>query len=237
MDSGKSATVSKTAVIKFWYRAVVWVLIAVALLWLGTTALWNMGTGTRLGTPVGTSHPRPLQGLSEFGRVPAFSLIERRGSPFHLGDLAGYVWIVNFIYTECQETCPLQSEAMAALQSQLDPNAKVKLISITVDPERDTPAVLSRYAERFGAVDDRWLFLTGSKDIIYPLAQTGFRLSAMPVLDSTQTQTNDFIHSSRLVLVDGAAKIRGYYPSNDPEALRRLAHDVKLLLDPTETDG
>jgi protein SCO1/2 len=223
--------------IKLGYRTLVWALIGLALLWLGTVALWNIRGGTRGGTPMGTSDRSPLQGLSDFGQVPEFTLTERSGNPLRLQDLGGYIWIVNFIYTACTETCPLQSAAMAALQSQLDPAAKVKLISITLDPERDTLAVLSRYAQRFGANGDRWLFLTGPKDMISQLAGNGFRLSAVPVVENNQTQTTEFIHSSRLVLVDGAAKIRGYYPSNDTEALRQLVHDVKLLLNRNDAHG
>lgn len=213
--------------------ALPWVMGAVALLLLAAVGLWSIPSRPRHGG----WEQNPLEGLADFGPVPEFSFIERNGNPVRLGDLAGKVWVVNFIYTTCTTTCPIQSAAMAKLQSNLDPREQVQLVSITVDPERDTPEVLSRYADRFGAHPDRWFFLTGEKKAIYQLALQGFRLSVAPASDNGQSGENDFIHSSRLVLVDGAAKIRGYYPGTDPEALRRLTRDIKLLLNQEKTHG
>ena len=214
-----------------------WILATVVLLLLGAVGFWSFQGGSPLQPRRGGWEQKPLEGLSDFGPVPEFSLIERSGTSVRLGDFAGKVWIVNFIYTTCTTTCPLQSAAMAKLQSSLDPREKVQLVSITVDPKRDTPEVLSRYADRFGADPDRWLFLTGKKKAIYQLALQGFRLSVAPAPNNTQKGDNDFLHSSRLVLVDGGAKIRGYYPGNDPEALRRLTRDVKLLVNQGKAHG
>jgi protein SCO1/2 len=118
---------------------------------------------------------------------------------------------------------------MAKLQEELANEGKVTLVSISVDPEQDTPQVLSQYADRFKADPDRWLLLTGKKKEIYRLAQEGFRLSAVPASNGSQ-ETNEIFHSSRFVLVDSQAQIRGYYDSADPKALQRLRQDVKVLL-------
>ena len=126
--------------------------------------LWNEGE-------------RQLEGLQVFGTLPDFSLIERNGRRVTLADLRGKVWIGNFIYTHCTDTCPLQSARMARLQGDLRAEPDVRLVSITVDPERDTPKVLVEYAARFGADPGRWLFLTGEKQAIYALSQQGFHLS------------------------------------------------------------
>ena len=120
---------------------------------------------------------RGLQGLQVFGTLPDFSLIERSGRRVTLGDLRGKVWIANFIYTNCTDTCPLQSARMAKLQDDFSGERDLRLVSITVDPARDTPRVLAEYATRFGADSKRWLFLTGEKEAIYALAQQGFYLS------------------------------------------------------------
>lgn len=174
---------------------------------------------------------RPLEGLGVFGRVPDFSLIERSGRRIERSDLLGKVWIVNFIYTHCPDTCPLQSAQMAQLQADLMAEQEVRLVSITVDPERDTREVLARYAGRFGADPERWLFLTGEKEAISHLAQEGFHLSAVEVPpEKRATPEASHLHSSRFVLVDRQARIRGYYPSSDAEALQRLRQDVKTLL-------
>ena len=118
--------------------------------------------------------------LPVYGAVPDFSLIERSGRRVERSELLGKIWVVNFMYTHCSDTCPLQSAEMARLQADLSTESDVRLVSITIDPRRDTPRVLSRYANRFGADHERWLFLTGERKAIYHFAQEGLRL---PILD------------------------------------------------------
>lgn len=118
-----------------------------------------------------------LEGLQVFGTLPDFSLVERSGRRVTLADLRGKVWIANFIYTHCTDTCPLQSARLARLQEEFAREGDLRLVSITVDPARDTPKALTEYAARFGADPGRWLFLTGERQAIYTLAQQGFHLS------------------------------------------------------------
>ena len=120
---------------------------------------------------------RDLEGLQVFGTLSDFSFTERSGRTVTLADLRGKVWIANFIYTHCTDTCPLQSARLATLQEEFPGERDLRVVSITVDPARDTPKVLAEYAARFGADPDRWLFLTGEKQAIYALAQQGFYLS------------------------------------------------------------
>jgi len=172
---------------------------------------------------------RPLEGLSRHGAVPDFSLTERSGKSAGLAKLRGKVWIADFIYTNCSDTCPLQTAEMARLQEQWSSEPELKLVSFSVDPARDTPKVLSRYADKFKADADRWLFLTGGIDQIRQLVQEGFRLSAAPARDGGK-DPGLILHSPRFVLVDKEAQIRGYYDSRNGEALRRLRNDVAVLL-------
>jgi protein SCO1/2 len=114
--------------------------------------------------------PIPSQGaqrdeiLSKIGPAPAFTLTTHDGKRLSLKELGGKVVAITFIYTSCADTCPLLTAKMAGLQAGLGSNfgSKVFFISITVDPERDTPAVLKRYAEAHGANTAGWAFLTGS---------------------------------------------------------------------------
>ena len=174
------------------------------------------------------SDARPLEGLGNFGAVPDFALIERSGRTLTLSDLRGKIWLADFIYTACKDTCPLESASMAKLQNDLG-SESFRLVSFSVDPERDTPAVLSRYADLFHADSARWFFLTGKKSDVYRLVQEGFHLSAIAIDDSTHVEGEVF-HDAHFILVDGSAQIRGYYESNDPAALKRLAADAKKLL-------
>jgi cytochrome oxidase Cu insertion factor (SCO1/SenC/PrrC family) len=170
-----------------------------------------------------------LEGLNKYGAVPEFSLVERSGKKVGRADLHGQVWIADFIYTTCQDTCPMQSAAMSRLQEKWADKPNLKLVSFSVDPERDTPAVLTQYADRFKADNNRWLFLTGDKNQMTELVQGGFRLSAVALTDG-QNQEPVIMHSPRFVLVDRNSEIRGYYDSRDSAALERLNSDIAALI-------
>ena len=159
------------------------------------------------------------------GTVPAFSLTERHGTTVTAADLAGRVWVADFVFTRCPDICPVLSTRMAALQESLaggtDP---VRLISISVDPAHDTPDVLAAYADRYHAGSD-WLFLTGSRDAVATLLRDGFRVA----FSDEGPATSPVTHSDRFVLVDRQLRIRGYYHGNDPADLARLVDDAGRL--------
>lgn len=182
----------------------------------------------QLRTPASAPRQPVLEQLARYGPAPDFSLVERSGRPVTAGDLRGRVWIADFIYTECRDTCPLQSRTMAALLTDLEAYGDLRSVSITVDPLTDTPALLSRYADRYGADPERWLFLTGELREIRRIVEDGFRLSAAPVDGATPDPV--VFHSTRFVLVDRAGEIRGYYDSGDPRALERLRRNARSLL-------
>lgn len=174
---------------------------------------------------------RPSEAPGAFGRAPDFSLTERAGKPIKSADLAGKVWVANFIYTHCPDSCPIQSAEIKKLQDEFGGEGDLRLVSITVDPKRDTPAALAEYADRFGADRGRWLFLTGEEGAIDHLAQAGFHLAAAEIPSAKRDSTGaTHLHSPRLVLVDRRGEIRGYYPATEPEALARLRRDLKVLL-------
>ncbi|MBI1748760.1 MAG: SCO family protein [Acidobacteria bacterium] len=169
--------------------------------------------------------------LPVFGSVPDFALIERSGRVVRLSNLADMVWVVDFIFTRCQGPCPIMTAGLAQLQRTVPPDAAVRWITITVDPDYDTPAVLTAYADRFSASQDRWWFLTGKKEAIYGLATDGFHLGVRenPVEERLPSE-GPFLHSTRLVLVDKLGRIRGYYDSEASEGLTRLQRDLGRLL-------
>jgi len=168
--------------------------------------------------------------LQQLGTLPAFDLTERRQAPLRLDDLRGKVWVADFMYTSCVEVCPLQSAEMARLQTAFADHPDLRLVSFSVDPERDTPAVLSAYADNFQADPERWLFATGEPEAVARLAQEGFRLSAASYVAGGDGADYTFIHSNRFVLVDRQGRIRGYYRSTDPDDLVRLRRDLTVLL-------
>jgi protein SCO1 len=192
------------------------------------------------------SDPGNLETLGQYGDVPDFALVERRGRPIRRNDLLGAVWVANFNYTQCRETCPLQTAELARLQRAF-PQAELRLVSITVDPAHDTPAALARYAEQYGADPQRWLFLTGDKPAIYRLATDGFRLGVVDPDDPPRTSglfrllgptpawathgsQGLVMHGPRLVPVDRRAGIRAYHRPDDPGSLGRLRDNLRALL-------
>ena len=196
-----------------------------------------------------------LESLGRYGEVPFFALTERSGRRVTRNDLRGSVWVLDFVYTECTETCPTQSLELARLQREFASDADVRLVSITVDPAHDTPAMLRRYAERYGATD-RWWFLTGDKHAIYCLAREGFRLAVVdprsaesPACGATSWlapaaawashgSQGLVMHSARLVLVDRRAQIRAYHLATDADSLSRLRANVRRLLrEPQEEES
>lgn len=161
--------------------------------------------------------------------VPEFSLVDGSGKKVTLSRLRGKVWIADFIYTSCTDTCPLQTADMARLQDRWRNESDLELVSFSVDPARDTPQVLSRYARQFKADPQRWLFLTGDRSEIVRVIEDGFRLAMAPV-SSANRSSEVIVHSPRFVLVDRQGQIRGYYDNRDLKALERLNEDVAKLL-------
>ena len=165
---------------------------------------------------------RPLE---SYGTVPAFQLTNQNGDSFGSAQLAGKIWIADFIYTSCPGPCPMISSRMSELQKPLE-KSDVHLVSVSVDPEKDTPAVLRDYAERLHAQPGRWDFLTGPKSAIYDLSRNGFKLG---IADGS-TENGEPVHSTRMILVDRHGTIRGYYDALAADAVTKILADASHLL-------
>ena len=199
-----------------------------------------------------------FESLPVYSQLPDFALVDASGRKFARERLSGKVWVADFIYTRCEDTCPLQSVEMRRLQQDFVAHEDFRQISITTDPAHDKAALLSAYARKFGADRARWFFLTGKEKEIKELALKGFRLSyatKRAVLPSGSIGERAFrlllpsayahhpghpeggktpgiliSHSSRFVLIDRNFTIRGYYHSNDAESLKKLRKDLRVLL-------
>ncbi len=189
----------------------VWVALGVIIIAIAGINLWS----------VFDTKPEALTETAAVS-VPDFSLTNQQGEPLGLSDMAGKIWVADFIFTNCPTICPAMTQEMARLQSEFvaDP---VYFVSFSVDPERDTPKVLSRYAAAYGADDRRWHFLTGDKTKIYQLAEQGFSLAA-------GHKGSEILHSPRFVLVKADGNIHDFYDSRSGPAMLRLRRDIKTLL-------
>ncbi len=160
-------------------------------------------------------------------RLPSFELQGHLGDSVGLDDLAGEPWIGDFIFTRCPGICPRMTERMAEVRDNLPPDSALRLVSISVDPEHDTPEVLRSYAEKHNA-GEGWHFLTGGRDEIYSLCRDGFKL-AVELAPEGGDSIEPILHSNRFVLVDGEGWVRGYYDAFENAEIGRLLADFERL--------
>ncbi len=164
--------------------------------------------------------------LPILGHVPEFALIDQQGRGFSESSLRGKVWMADFIFTRCAGPCPLMTQHLNQIGKELGDNPEIRRVSFSVDPDYDTPKVLSDYAAQFEANPDRWFFLTGARAWIYDIAIKHFHLAAGGLMEE---DSGHILHSTKFVLVDRALNIRGYYDSLVPEQLRQLTADAVRL--------
>lgn len=168
----------------------------------------------------------PASKLPDYGAVPAFHMTNSRGQPFDSRQLTGKVWVADFIYTNCPAACPMMTYRMHGLEKKVRREGDVRLVSISVDPARDTPPVLNNFAHHYGGPTPRWIFLTGTPDTVHLLAYTTFHVG--DVLGKIE-------HSTKFILVDKRGHIRGYYSSLAPSGtssgsdIPALLRDVSFL--------
>ena len=143
-----------------------------------------------------------------------------------LKDYDGYLYVADFFFTTCPSICPIMTDNMVYLQSLLAAYPDVKLLSFSVTPNIDTPAVLKQYAIEKGVDDRRWNMVTGNKKDIYELA----RKSYLVVQEDGNGDEHDMIHTENFVLIDTKRRIRGYYDGTDINSIKKILNDIKILL-------
>lgn len=196
-------------------------LVVLVAVLVGLISVWNRFVGQSLdATDAATQAGRPAEFTPLNQPVPDFTLTERSGQPLSLADLRGKVWIANLMFTSCPDVCLVLSGEMGKLDRELADQPAIRLVSISITPEYDTPERLREYAERFQA-SGHWLFLTGEREVIVNVANKGFLLSAGT--EGTVT------HSEKFVLVDSEGKARGLFDSANPASRKALLEQAKAL--------
>ncbi len=200
-------------------QGLVWGFLALIILGISSAFVWS-----RLQQLRSSAQPLPVYGL-----VGDFTLTNQLGESFSSDRLRGQIWIADIIFTRCAGPCPIMTHQMSWLQLALAKEPSVKLVSLTADPEFDTPGVLQTYADRFKAGPSRWFFLTGQKREIYRLAQSDLKFAVAEENPATPIAER-FIHSTRFVLVDGKGRVRGFFESETADANEQVLHAIKRLL-------
>ncbi|MGH7702046.1 MAG: SCO family protein [Gemmatimonadales bacterium] len=177
--------------------------------------------------------------LPVYWHAPEFALVDQDGDTLRSSDLAGTVWVASFVFTHCTDICPRVTREMARLRDSLQADRllgqQVRLVSFSVDPARDTPEVLREYAGRYGGSPAReWAFLTGDPpEMVQRLIEQGFHLAATPLPAGPADTVAGYqvMHSVRVELVDRTGQVRGTYQATEPEAMEKLAADLRRLLE------
>lgn len=170
----------------------------------------------------GCSHHKPLP---KIGTVPDFHLVDQKAQAFPGSAMDGHVWVVDFFFTSCVTYCPLMTEHMRQLREKLHGDG-VRFMSISVDPDHDTPKVLEAYARKHHAAHDDWVFLTGDTAAVSRAVVKGFKLPMGKPVPRQGGNGYNILHARYFLLVDGHRRIRGYYTSDQ---LAKLTDDAGRL--------
>jgi protein SCO1/2 len=152
-----------------------------------------------------------------------FNLTDQDAKAFSSDQLRGKTWVADFVFTNCPGACPKMTMRMAGLQKTLA-RPDVHFVSFSVDPDRDTPAVLKQYAKNYDADPSRWHFLTGDKAALFRAARD-MKLTAEPA----GVLGPEIAHAEKFLLVDGRGRVRGAYDSKDDDDMKRLAADAAAV--------
>ncbi len=155
-----------------------------------------------------------------------FKLVNQQGDTVRFPADSNKITLVNFFFTRCPSFCKDMNKEMARVVDTYKRNNYLRFISISVDPEYDTPEMLKEYASTYNARPGKWNFLTGGQDEIHQLSKKDFLVDA---LEDTSV-SNNFIHSPMLILVDMNKHIRGYYNSGSKEQVDKLIDEIKVLI-------
>jgi protein SCO1/2 len=181
---------------------------------------WGAGTGgdndVAVETPTPSAQAAP-------GRMVDFPCVERSGKAMRTADLAGQVVVADFMFTSCQATCPRLAAELRTVQAALAPGDDVRIVSFSVDPDRDSVAALAKYADDKGADKKRWLFLRSETRDLKKLMCDELHLA---------NPDEPMLHSDRFVVFDASGVARGFYRPLDgvePDWKTRLLADVAKL--------
>jgi protein SCO1 len=176
--------------------------------------------------PILKSYFRPLPpDLPKYFQVPEFSLTNGFNENYGSENLKGRVYFANFMFTSCPATCPKLMKKVQLIQKRLRGlREQVGIISISVDPENDTPKKLLKYSMDMKANPEIWQFLTGKISEIENLLMKGFKVPSV-----SSSSPMDIVHSEKMVLVDQEGMVRGYYSFSDHD-INKLLIDIGLLV-------
>ena len=182
--------------------------------WIGCSLTFSLIGLAVLVSLLQNGRPK-ISTLPVISHVADFTLTNQDNQITTLADLTNHVWIADIIFTRCAGPCPRLTLQMKSLSESLPKTSDAKLVTLTTDPEHDTPEVLKKYGARGNVDFSRWSFLTGVKREIAALGSGSLKLSSQPVrLEDQKSVADLFIHGTLLVVVDKHAQLRTYFETD-----------------------
>jgi len=163
--------------------------------------------------------------VKKYHTIADFSLTNQNGETITQDFYRDKIYVADFFFTTCPTICPLMTENMVYLQSQIVNDKDVLLLSHSVTPDIDSVAQLKKYALDKGVIDKKWNLVTGDKKHIYELA----RKSYLAVKDDGDGGPFDMIHTENFILIDKERRIRGTYDGTNKEEMAKLLQDLEVL--------
>jgi protein SCO1/2 len=162
-----------------------------------------------------------------YPRIPEFSMLNQDSVKVSSTTLKGNIWIADFFFTSCSTICPGMTAKMKSIQEKLkDLSKDIQFISFSIDPEKDQPSVMRKYIKTYGINDENWVFLTGNEEVTHELGVDHFFIHAA----SDPEAVDGYAHAEAFSLVDKEGYVRGVYNVQNPDELKRLEKEVRLLL-------
>jgi protein SCO1 len=161
-----------------------------------------------------------------YHQIPDFEFINQDSVKITQKDFAGKIYVADFFFTTCPTICPKMKTQMLRIYEKFKDNPKVAILSHTIDPRHDTPAVLKEFSKNLGIQNSMWQMVTGDKTKIYEIGQKSYMVSAT----DDPMQPGGIVHSGAFILVDKNRHIRGIYDGTEPERVDKLMEDMQVLL-------
>jgi len=159
--------------------------------------------------------------LPVLGEIPPFELLDNFNQPFTEKNISGKIWVTDLIFTTCSGPCPIMSTEMRSVHKTYLKNKNIHMVTITVNPDYDSPEVLTEYGNRYDADFNKWHFLTGEYEKIQSLIANGFKMGDIEEI---------VFHSTRFALIDPNMNIRGYYMGTESKDVKKLIEDIEILI-------
>ncbi|WP_020595859.1 SCO family protein [Spirosoma panaciterrae] len=163
--------------------------------------------------------------VRDYPAIPAFSFTNQYGKTVTQQDFDGKIYVADFFFVTCPTICPIMKRNMLVVYKAYQDSPDVRILSHTIDPEHDTPAVLKQYAQELGVTDTVWQFVTGDREKIYDIGENHYLVTA----GKDPKAPGGYIHSGAFVLIDKEKHIRGMYDGTTPEGTHKLIRDIQVL--------